>query len=63
MRPYDEQVSQPDDDTEPAPPEQEDGGDASLIRWLLSLSVGERLAVLQAQADALARLRHAATGR
>ena len=31
----------------------------SLIRWLLSLSVRERLAVLQAQASALAKMRDA----
>ncbi|TDJ74949.1 MAG: hypothetical protein E2O39_04375 [Planctomycetota bacterium] len=48
---------------EPPPHDPEDGGDASLIRWLLSLSVGERLAVLQAQAAALARFRDAATQR
>lgn len=38
----------------------DDGIDVSLIRWTLSLSPRERLQVLQANADALARLQEAA---
>lgn len=41
----------------------EDGVDVSLIRWVLSLTVGERLALLQRQADSLTRLRDAASER
>ncbi len=43
--------------------EEEDGVDVSLIRWVLSLTVGERLALLQRQADSLTRLRDAASKR
>ena len=35
----------------------EDGGDLTLIRWMLSLTPGERLAVLQDQVDSLLTLR------
>lgn len=41
----------------------QDGVDVSLIRWLLSLSVAERLAVLQAQASSLAKMRDAVAER
>ena len=43
--------------------EEADGVDVSLIRWVLSLTVGERLALLQRQADSLPRLRDAASER
>lgn len=43
--------------------EEEDGVDVSLIRWVLSLTVSERLALLQRQADSLTRLRNAASER
>ena len=39
-----------------------DGVDVSLIRWTLSLTPKERLDLLQANADALARLQDAAEG-
>ena len=39
----------------------EDGVDVSLIRWLLDMDYGDRLAVLQAQANSLAKLRDAAS--
>lgn len=42
---------------------EDDGVDVSLIRWLLSLSAAERLAVLQAQATSLAKLRNAVAER
>jgi hypothetical protein len=35
----------------------DDGVDLTLIRWMLSLTPGERLAVLQAQVDSLLTLR------
>lgn len=35
----------------------EDGVDLTLIRWMLSLTPGERLAVLQDQVDSLLLLR------
>lgn len=41
----------------PAPEYSEDGVDLSLIRWMLSLTPGERLAVLQDQVDSLLTLR------
>lgn len=61
-------MSEPEPETEIPfpkhdPNEPDDGVDATLIRWLLSLSVGERLAVLQAQSSALVRLRDAAAER
>lgn len=37
----------------------EDAGDLSLIRWMLSLTVSERLDVLQDQADTIAEMRSA----
>jgi len=40
-----------------------DGVDLTLISWMLSLSPGERLAVLQNTVRALRRLRDAAAGR
>lgn len=43
--------------------EGQDGVDVSLIRWVLSLTIGERLALLQRQADSLTRLRDAASER
>jgi hypothetical protein len=39
------------------------GVDVSLIRWLLSLTPAQRLAVLQGAARSLAKLRDARTGR
>ena len=42
---------------------EDDGVDVTLIRWLLSLSVAERLAVLQAQATSLAKMRDAVAER
>ncbi|MEM6673122.1 MAG: hypothetical protein AAF726_09770 [Planctomycetota bacterium] len=41
----------------------DDGVDVTLIRWMLSLTVMERIATLQAQADALMKLRNAAAER
>jgi hypothetical protein len=42
-----------------APPiEPGDGVDVTLIRWMLSLSFEERLAVLQGFADSIAELTH-----
>lgn len=38
--------------------EPDDGVDVSLIRWMLSLSPEERLAVLQGFADSIAELTH-----
>ncbi|MBA3819745.1 MAG: hypothetical protein H0X17_12690 [Deltaproteobacteria bacterium] len=38
----------------PTTPSGEDGVDVSLIRWMLSLSADERLAVLQGFADSVA---------
>lgn len=35
----------------------EEDGDLSMIRWLMSLTVRERLAILQAQANSLSKLR------
>ena len=54
--------------TEPAPtpvltaPSDDAGVDVSLIRWMLSLSPDERLAVLQGFADSVAELTNARTG-
>jgi hypothetical protein len=45
---------------EPTP---DDGVDVTLIRWTLSLAPRERLALLQANAEALARLQDAAAAR
>lgn len=42
-------------------PSSDDGVDVTLIRWTLSLTPQERLEVLQANADALARMRNAAS--
>jgi hypothetical protein len=44
---------------DPAPPfEPDDGVDVTLIRWMLSLSPEERLAVLQGFTDSIAELPH-----
>lgn len=43
--------------------EEDDGVDVSLIRWVLSLTVSERLALLQRQADSIIRMRNAASKR
>lgn len=44
---------------DPAPPiEPDEGVDVTLIRWMLSLSLEERLAVLQGFADSVAELTH-----
>jgi hypothetical protein len=40
------------------PRDAEDGVDVTLIRWMLSLSPEERLAVLQGFADSVAELTH-----
>ena len=40
-----------------APEYSDDGVDLTLIRWMLSLTPGERLAVLQDQVDSLLTLR------
>jgi len=43
----------------PAPQiEPDDGVDVTLIRWMLSLSLEERLAVLQGFTDSIAELPH-----
>ena len=42
-----------------APPPSDDDSDLSLIRWLMSVTVSERLAILQAQANSLSKLRDA----
>jgi hypothetical protein len=42
-----------------APAEPDDGVDVTLIRWMLSLSLEERLAVLQGFVDSVAELTHA----
>jgi hypothetical protein len=39
------------------PEHSDDGVDLTLIRWMLSLTPGERLAVLQDQVDSLLTLR------
>ena len=39
------------------PQHSDDGVDLTLIRWMLSLTPGERLAVLQDQVDSLLTLR------
>jgi len=45
---------------DPAPPcDPDDGVDVTLIRWMLSLSLEERLAVLQGFADSVVELTHA----
>jgi len=44
---------------DPAPPgDADDGVDVTLIRWMLSLSPEERLAVLQGFVDSVAELTH-----
>ncbi|TMQ12412.1 MAG: hypothetical protein E6J90_30475 [Deltaproteobacteria bacterium] len=43
---------------DPTPCDADDGVDATLIRWMLSLSPQERLAVLQGFADSVAELTH-----
>jgi hypothetical protein len=44
---------------DPAPPrDADDGVDVTLIRWMLSLSPEERLAVLQGFVDSVAELMH-----
>jgi hypothetical protein len=44
---------------DPAPPgDVDDGVDVTLIRWMLSLSPDERLAVLQGFVDSVAELTH-----
>jgi hypothetical protein len=40
-----------------APEYSDDGVDLTLIRWMLSLTPGERLAILQDQVDSLLTLR------
>jgi hypothetical protein len=44
---------------DPTPPiEPDEGVDVTLIRWMLSLSLEDRLAVLQGFADSVAELTH-----
>jgi hypothetical protein len=45
--------------TEPLPAFSEDGVDLTLIRWMLSLSVEERLQILEDHAAFASDLRHA----
>ncbi len=56
-RPGGESPSKP-----PLPAFSEDGVDLTLIRWMLSLSPAERLAVLQANVRSIVRLRNANSG-
>lgn len=51
-------MSEPPRPEEPETPDTD--SDVSLIRWTLSLTPRERLEVLQNNADAIVRLRHAA---
>lgn len=44
----------------PQPPDRDDGVDVTLVRWMLSLTPEERLAVLQGFVDSVAELNHAA---
>lgn len=44
----------------PLPPDPDDGVDVTLIRWMLSLTAEERLAVLQGFVDSVAELSRAA---
>jgi len=46
----------------PKPAFSPDGVDMTLIRWMLSLSPGERLAALQGTARSILRLRNARIG-
>ena len=55
-----EMNSPPGGDSSESKGEAEDGIDASLIRWVLSLSPAERLDRLQANARAMSRLQDAA---
>lgn len=48
---------------QPPPEYAEDGVDLTLIRWMLSLTPGERLQALQSTLDSLARLRGASQKR
>jgi hypothetical protein len=47
--------------TEPLPAFSEDGVDLTLIRWMLSLTVEERLQILEDHAAFVSDLRHANT--
>jgi hypothetical protein len=49
-------MSLPPDPASAAPPVPDDGVDVTLIRWMLSLSADERLAVLQGFVDSVAEL-------
>ena len=49
----------PDKSPENLPTHSEDGVDLTLIRWMLSLTPGERLQVLQRHARAILEIRHA----
>lgn len=56
-------MTKPPEHRDPGPaqdPDSDDGVDVSLIRWTLSLTPAERLQVLQANADALTRMKDAA---
>jgi hypothetical protein len=43
-------------------PPANDGVDVTLIRWMLSLTPGQRLRVLQRNVESILRLRHARSG-
>jgi hypothetical protein len=47
----------PSTPSEPDLPPEDDGVDRTLIRWMLTLSPGERLAVLQRHVNAVLALR------
>ncbi|MFT5287419.1 MAG: hypothetical protein ACI8TQ_003604, partial [Planctomycetota bacterium] len=57
-----QRTTKPDSPPAPRSNAPKDDGDRSLIRWHLSLSVPERLATLQAQANSLTKLRNVFTG-
>ena len=55
----------PSDDREPRPSEQsydEDGIDRSVIRWMLTLTADERLAVLEEMLETVASARRVRNG-
>lgn len=45
------------------PTHSDDGVDLTLVRWMLSLTPGERLQVLEDHAESILSIRHAATRR
>ena len=61
-RSSDAQTGKEPADSNPVPPDyNEEGVDLTLIDWMLSLTPGERIQVLQEAASSLTRLRDAAT--